>query len=193
MLTISPSTELYTLGRGILSIGPWVGSTPPLTAAYVDVGVCNKLELEVTEEKLEHFSRRLAARAKDKIAVLESGYNISFTLDEVSILNLKMLLRAQQSGDGILHANEGSITEYAVRFVSDNAEGPNATWRFWRVRLGPAGPFGLIADDWQALAFAGEGLADTANHPTSPFFDVLFTGATSTTTSTTWSTTSTAP
>lgn len=190
MLTESPSTELYTLGRGILSIGPWSGATPPSAGAYEDVGVCNKLELEVTEEKLEHFSRRTASRIKDKIAVLEAGYNINFTLDEVSVLNLKMLLRAHQSGDGTLRANQSAITEYGVRFVSDNAEGPNATWRFWKVRLGPAGAFGLIADDWQALAFTGEGLADTAFHPSSPFFDVVFTGAT--TTSTTTSTT-TAP
>ncbi len=194
MFQESPSTDLYTLGRGILSIGEWSGTSPPAENTYDDVGVCNTLELELTEERLDHFSRRTSARVKDKIVYLESGYNLRFTLDEISVLNLKMFLKAHQSGSGILRANQALDKEFAIKFVSDNAEGLNQTWRFWRVKLSPAAALGLISDDWMGMQFSAEGLADIANHSTSPFFDATFATATTTsTTSTTSSTTTTAP
>lgn len=192
-LQTSPSTELYTLGRGILKMGIWSGSTPPTDPGdYVDVGVCNKFELEVTEEKLDHFSRRGGARVKDKTVTLEAGYGVSFTLDEMSVANLKMFIRASQTGYKYLHANQVQNPEYALQFQADNAFGPNEKWSFWKVRMSPAAALGLIADDWMGLQFKAEGLADTANHSSSPFFDVEYTTTTTTTTSTT-TTTMTAP
>jgi hypothetical protein len=185
----SPSTENYTLGRGVLSMAAWSGETPP--SSLVDVGVCNRCELEVTEEKLDHFSRRSGARVKDKIAVIETGYNITFTLDENSVANMKAFIRATQGGQGVLHANQNPTAEYRIWFISDNSEGPNATYRFHKVRLLPAAALSLIGDDWSGLQFRGEGLADTTNNPSSPFFDVIYSGCTTTTTTSSTSTTST--
>ena len=48
---------------------------------------------------------------------------------------------------------------------------------------------GLFGDDFAVMSFAGEGLADVTNNPTSEFFTVTY--VTTTTTSTTSSTTST--
>jgi len=58
--------------------------------------------------------------------------------------------------------------------------GPNEKWQFWRVQLSPSAAFNLISDEWSMLTFTGEGLADTANNPTSPYFTVTY--ATTTTT-----------
>ena len=63
----SPSTTLYTLGKGILTIDVWAGVTPP-TPPLVDVGNCSSFEAEVTEEVLDHFSQRSGVRSKDKVA-----------------------------------------------------------------------------------------------------------------------------
>ena len=181
----SPNVELYSLGKGIVSIGDWTGSNPP--AGYTDVGNSPRFEVEVTEELLDHFSSRAGTRVKDKQVILETGFTLNFDLDEVSVLNLKMYLKATLSGSRTLLANTALRKEYAVKFVSDNPEGYNQIWEFWKVKLSPGGAFSLISDEWSLITFTGEGLADTANHATSPYFTVVF-GTTSTTTTTTTTT-----
>ena len=74
-------TELYTLGRGILSIAEWSGAGP---GEYSDVGNCPRFEVNLTEEQLEHFSHRSGLKTKDKVVTLEVGYSLSFDLDEIS-------------------------------------------------------------------------------------------------------------
>jgi len=177
----SPSPQLYSLGRGILSIGEWVGTVAPTDpAGYVDVGNCPSFEIEVTEEKLDHFSSRSGIRLKDKVVVLETGFNLNFSLDEISVANLVMFFRATLSGTNVLLANTQLDKEFALKFISDNPVGPNEKWQFWRVQLSPSAAFNLISDEWSMLTFTGEGLADTANHATSPYFTVTY--ATTTTT-----------
>jgi len=97
---------------------------------------------------------------------------------------LQMFLKATLSGGNVLFANTALENEYAVKFVSDNAAGPEEKWEFWRVKLSPGGAFGLISEEWATMEFTGEGLADTANHPTSPYFTVTFNTTTTTTTTT---------
>lgn len=176
----SPSTTLYTLGKGIVSIGEWSGTTPPVS--LTDVGNSPRFNVEVTEEKLDHFSSRSGAREKDESVTLETGYTLDFDLDEVSILNLKMFLRGTLSGANVIRANQALDKEYALEFASDNPAGPNESWEFWRCQLKPGGAFSLISDDWSILTFAGDGLSDNANHASSPFFDVTFATTTTTTT-----------
>jgi len=178
----SPSTQLYSLGKGVLSIGEWTGDTPPSDpAGYTDVGNCPRFECEVTEEKLDHYSSRSGTRLKDKVVILETAYNLTFDLDEKSISNLKMFLKATLSGSNVLLANTALNKEYALKFVSDNPAGTNEKWQFWKCQLSPGGAFNLISDEWSLMTFAGEGLADTANNPTSAFFTVTFATTTTTT------------
>ena len=188
------NTSLYTLGKGIMYIGLWTGTTPPTYPGdYTDVGNCPSLEVEVTEEVLDHYSSRSGTRTKDKQVTLETGYTITFDLDEVSIFNLKMFLKATQTGTTKLHANQALDQEYGVRFITDNPAGPNEVWEFWRVRLTPNGAFNLISDEWSTMSFTGEGLADSTNHATSPYFDVTWSTTTTTSTSTSTTTTTAAP
>ena len=188
----SPSTTLYTLGKGILSIGEWVGDVAPVS--LTDVGNCPRMDVEVTEETLPHYSSRSGTRLKDKQVTLETGYTVTFDLDEISILNLQTFLRGTLTGVGkkVIHAMQALDKEHALMFVSDNAVGPNEIWELWKVRLTPAGTFSLIGEDWSTLSFSGEGLADTAGNPDSPFFDVTMQTTTTsmTTTTSTMTTTS---
>lgn len=168
----SPSTTLYTLGRGVLSIAEWEGETPPVTDDYEDVGDCQEFTVEVTEEKLEHFTRRSGARNKDKVVVLEAGYNLSFTLNEGSVNNLKRYLKGTMDGTNVIQAGTALMAEFALLFESDNPTGMNERWEFWKCELAPDGAMSLISDEWRAIPFSGAGLADTANHSTSPYFNV---------------------
>jgi len=179
------STLLYTLGRGILTIGEWTGVTPPAGGGYYDVGNCPSFSVEVTEEKLEHFSYRSGTRVKDKEVSLETGYTVSFQLDEVSVKNLKNFLKGVLSGENILYANQNLDQEFALKFVSDNPVGPDQKWEFWRCKLSPDGALSLIGDEWLTLSFTAEGLADSENHASSPHFTVTFATTTTTTTTTT--------
>jgi len=182
MIDSSPSVANYQLGRGILSIGEWSGTNPP--TEYTDVGNCPKFEFEVTEELLSHYSSRAGTRTKDKTVILETGYKVSFELDEVSRYNLAMFVKGTIVGNTVL-ANTQLTKEYAIKFVSDNPAGQNQKWEFWRCKLSPSGAFGLISDEWSKMSFEGEGLADMANHPTSPYFTSTFETTTTTTTTTT--------
>lgn len=186
MPLIPHNTDLYQLGKGILYIAEWTGTTPP-AAIDTDIGNCPRMEVEVTEERLEHYTSRSSTKTRDKNVILEVGYDLSFDLDEISLTNLQKFLRATLSGANVLLANTALNKEYALKFVSDNAVGPNETWEFWRLELSPGAAFNLISDEWALLTFNGKGLDDTTNHPTSPYFNVTY--ATTTTTSSTTTTT----
>jgi len=173
------STALYQLGKGILSIAEWDGTTPPEDSDYRDVGNCPRFEVNVTEEKLDHFSSRTGVRLKDKTVTLEVGYTVDFDLDEVSLKNLAMFLRGSISGT-VISAATALDKEYALKFVTDNAVGENEKWELWRCRLTPGGAFNLISDDWSLMTFTGEGLADTDHHASSPYFDVTWVTTTTT-------------
>lgn len=176
MPTASPSTTLYTLGKGVLTIEAWSGQTPP--GALVDVGDCSSFEVEVTEEILDHFSHRSGVRARDKRITIETGYTLTFVLDEKSIVNLKMFLRATQSGF-VLSAAQALDLEYALTFVTDNPYGPNETWVFHKAWITPNGAFNLISDEFSTLSFSAEGLKDAENNVTSPFFTVTVSSSSS--------------
>lgn len=174
----NPSTTLYTLGRGIVSLAAWSGTSPP--GSLNDVGNSPRFEVEVTEETLDHYSSRSGTRTKDKKVVLETGYTLNFDLDEFSVQNLTMYLKGSVSGN-VISANTQLDKEYSVQFVSDNPAGPNETWEFHRCKLTPGGSLNLISDEWSLMSITGEGLADTTNNPTSPYFTVTFATTTTTT------------
>lgn len=167
----SPSTNLYTLGRGILRVGLWVSTTPPVSLS--DVGNCSEFNITVTEEKLEHPSYRAGLRTKDKIVVLETGYEGSFTLDEISMDNLVRFFKGTLSGN-VIKANTVTDAEYEIEFTQNNPVGENRRWTFHRVFLSPGGEFGLIADEWATLQFTMEGLSDVENNPDSEFFNIEY-------------------
>lgn len=177
---ISPNPDNYMVGKGVVSIGEYTGGTP----TYFDVGNCPRFEYEPTEETLEHFSSRAGAKNLDKETTIQTGYTLNFTLDEISVKNMRMFLRASQTGTKKLSAMRELTKHYAVKFVSENAEGPDHIHEFWKVKLSPNGAFSLISDDYSTLSFSGKGMADADNHPTSPLFDVTFVTTTTTTTTT---------
>jgi len=189
----NPSNNL-TIPKGVLTIGLWSGSTPPTT--FTDVGNCTAMTLEPTRETLPHYSSRSGTRNKDRVAEIEAGYNVNFTLDELAMFNLKMFLRANHSGN-YLYANENLGQQYALIFTSDNSYGRNYIITIHKAEIAPDGGISVIGDEYASMSFSGEGLSDIENHPTSRFFtweytDNGATGDSSTTTSST-STTTTEP
>jgi hypothetical protein len=183
----SPSTTLYTLGKGVVSIAEYDDNGT--LGEYSDMGNAPAFSFELNEEKLEHYSSRSGAKRKDKEVTIQVGYMLTFTLDEFSVSNLVKFLRGTLVGSYQITALTNLSKEYAIRFTSANAAGPNQIWNFHKCTLKPNGALNLISDEWDAMEFTGEGLDDTTNHATSPYFTVDY--QTTTTTTTTSSTTTT--
>ena len=159
--------EFYTVGKGVLSICEYT-ATP---AVWTPLGNATNVQIEMVETPLEHFESKTARAAQDEEIVIRSGYNLSFTLDEVSKENLKIFVKATES-NGVLQANTNLSQKYALKFVSANVNGPNRTWEFHKCKVTPNGAYSLISDEWTTLQFTAKGLADYTGHASSPFFSV---------------------
>jgi len=165
------STDLYVVGKGIITIAERSGDT---IGTYYDVGNSPSFQCEPVVENLPHYSHRSGYRTKDKNPVINTEYNLTFDLDEFSASNLMKFLVGTLTDGMVVRGLQDSSKEFAVRFTSDNPTGPDQVWDFWKVTLRPAGPLQLIGDEWLVMNFTGEGLADTAGHALSPYFDVDF-------------------
>ena len=178
---MSHDTEQYTLGRGVLYVAEWTVAGP---GDYEDVGNCPRFVVNYNKETLDHYSSRSGTRKKDRSITLEEGYAIEFDLDEISRENLARFIKGSLDGDRILGL-QNTDQSYAVKFVSDNAAGPNRTWYFHKVTLSPGSGVNLISNDWSVLTFTGEVGSDDGNNPDSPYATVAWTTTTTTTTTTT--------
>lgn len=167
------STDNYTIGKGILSIGD-VAASP----TWVDAGNCPSVSLEITEERLEHFSSRGGLKNRDLYPLLQVKYTVSFECDEITEANLLKFVKGELQGDTI-EAFQSLTTEYSLKFVEDNPIGPNRVWIFHRGILSSGGALSKVGDEWQKISFKFEGLTDVTNHASSPYFDINFTSTTS--------------
>jgi hypothetical protein len=187
------STQNYTILKGIFYIAEHDAEGVP--GAYSDMGNVVTAEIEPQVERLPHYSNRSGYRVKDANPIISTEYMLRMTLDEHAAVNLNRYLMGSLTGGGdTINALMSMDKEYAIRFVEDNPRGPNKIWDLWKLTLSPAGPLQLVGDgtEWAVMEMQGEGLADTKNHPTSPYITVDYKGGeTTTTTSTTSTTTST--
>jgi len=173
------SSENYAIGKGVLYIGEWSGTTPPVDpGGYDDMGNCPSVELEPTTERLPHYSSRSDFRLKDKNPVIQRDYLLNFSCDEMAAVNLNRYLMGNITGS-LINAMQAVNREFALKFISDNPIGPNETWYFWKVTLTPNGALSLIGEEWMVMGFTAEGLADIENHPSSPYFDVSYSSSSS--------------
>jgi hypothetical protein len=164
-----------------------------VVGAYSDMGNIVTAEVEPIVERLPHYSNRSGYRVKDANPVINTEYMLRMTLDEMAAKNLALFLLGELAGGGdTIYALQGMDMEYALRFIEDNPHGPNKQWDLWKLTLAPAGPIQMVGDgtEWAVMEMQGEGLADTQNHPESPYVTVDYKGGETTTTTST-STTST--
>lgn len=92
-MATSPSTDNYTLGKGIV----YFNKKDPSTQLYTgerDLGNAPAFTFNIAIEKLEHYSSRGGLRAKDKEIISQITPGVSFTLDEINKENLALLTLA---------------------------------------------------------------------------------------------------
>lgn len=199
-MTIPHNTGLYVpTGRGYVYMAEWDGQNQPTYPTsleigalelgdFVDIGNSPTFEIEPVTDKRPHVSSRQGMNYKDFNPITTLEYTLNFTLDEIAASNLNMyLLGTYDAASATIAGLQGADKEYALIFVSNNPLGPNGIGYFRKMTLAPNGPLALIGDEYLTMSYLAEGLADTANHTSSPFFDYKY--LTTTTTSTTTTTT----
>jgi hypothetical protein len=92
-MATSPSTDNYTLGKGIVYFNK-KDSTTGLYTGERDLGNAPAFTFNIAIEKLEHYSSRGGLRAKDKEIISQITPGVSFTLDEINAENLALLTLA---------------------------------------------------------------------------------------------------
>lgn len=92
-MVMSPSTDNYTLGKGIVFFDR-KDNTTGLYTGERDLGNAPAFSFNIAIEKLEHYSSRGGLKAKDKEIISQITPGISFTLDEVNAQNLALLTLA---------------------------------------------------------------------------------------------------
>ena len=93
MAASSPSTDNYTLGKGIVYFDK-KNATTGLYEGERDLGNAPAFSFSIAVEKLEHYSSRGGLRTKDKEIISELTPSVAFTLDEVTKENLALLTLA---------------------------------------------------------------------------------------------------
>jgi hypothetical protein len=106
-MSIAPSADNYTLGRGRLlfnrkdSEGAFLGMR--------DLGNCPNFSMAVSVDKLEHYSNRSGLKVKDKSVITGMNVSSKFTLDEINAENIAMSLMA--SIETIIQTAEAGVTK----------------------------------------------------------------------------------
>lgn len=127
-MAISPSTDNYTLGKGIVYFNQLVSTG--VYAGERDLGNAPAFAFNLALEKLEHYSSRGGLRAKDKEIISQISPGVSFTLDEINAENVKLLTlgdSAEQTQTGgvaaaeVVVANEGLFSDLDYREVGSTA------------------------------------------------------------------------
>jgi hypothetical protein len=85
----SPNVQNYHIGKGLVSFQEAGGST------FVALGNAPSFVYTPAVEKLEHFSAMEGVKTKDFSAITQVGATVTFTLDEITGLNLSFFALAE--------------------------------------------------------------------------------------------------
>lgn len=92
-MAVSPNTDNYTLGKGVVYFDQKNMDTGLYTGER-DLGNAPEFAFNVSLETLEHFSARGGLKAKDKNIISQITPGVTFTLDEINKANLALLTLA---------------------------------------------------------------------------------------------------
>jgi hypothetical protein len=160
------STNLYMLGKGVLSFDRW--DDDGLPTGLVDIGNAPdfSMNLEITEK--EHESSRDPAIGTDLTVVLKTKLKGKFTLEEFGEDNLALAMFGTVSGHVVTLKSVSALRGH-LQFIGNPAHGPKWNVQLWKVTLKPSGDLAMIGEDWGKMAFEFTVEDDTENNPSSPF------------------------
>lgn len=154
MPLLSPNTENYFVGKGVLLF------KPDGQSYFHFLGNVTEMEMEPTLEVLDHFSSMAGVRSKDKTVVLEKGGSVRIVMEELTARNLALFLLGDVDlTDPDLPTIEifgSNLKGGALTYVGTNEIGPRWNFEFARVEFVPSGSFNPISDEWGNLEVTGQ-------------------------------------
>lgn len=163
---VSHSTELFTLGKGILKFDRF--DADGLPTGLRDLGNAPVFNLTIEVEKIEHFSSREGISTIDWTRTKVRRLKGSFELEEFDRENLRLWLFGKEPGYAIAPLTSGDLLGI-LDFSPMNDIGPNYHYQGWRVKLTPTGSLGFISEELGRFGFEFEAESDLSNHPNSPY------------------------
>ena len=162
----TPSTDNYTIGKGILSFDRW--DDDGLPTGMRDLGNAPNFTITPEIEQLDHFSSREEIKKKDLTVTLTAGLKVKFTLDEYDRENLAIAIFGTVAG-GLITLLASTTLRGHLKFIGNPAVGPKYTVNLWRVSLKPTSEITFISDEWGKIDFEGTVESDVASHPMTPY------------------------
>lgn len=144
------STDLYTIGKGILMFDRF--DIDGLPTGLRDLGNAPNFTLTPSEDILEHFSSREGIATLDKEISLKRKITGKFTLDEYDRENLRMALFGE-TGSWAIKLLTAGVIEGELDFVSTNDVGPQFHVQIWKAKLKPTSDVNFISESWAAIDF----------------------------------------
>jgi len=163
---VAHSTELFTLGKGIVKFDRF--DVDGLPTGLRDVGNAPAFNLTIEIEKIEHITSREGIGTVDWTRTKIRRLKGNFELDEFDRENLRLWLFGQTGSFAIAPLTSGDLIG-TLDFWPTNDIGPNYHYEGWRVKLSPTGNLGLISDELGKIGFEFEAETDIDTHPVSPY------------------------
>jgi hypothetical protein len=85
--------------------------------------------------------------------------HVDYTYDACNIPTIKPITNTKVEG--------------LIRFVGNCTHGSDFEIVHWKVKLAASGDINFISDEWAQMEFTAEVLSDAANHPDSPFGEII--------------------
>ncbi len=144
------STDLYTVGKGIISFDRFDANGLP--TGLRDLGNGPLFNLAPEEETLEHFSSREGIKTLDLEIPLSRKLKGKFRLDEYDKDNLRLALFGKTGSFAIYPLSAGTI-EGTLDMVMTNDVGAKFHVQIWKAKIRPTTEVNFISENWGEIEF----------------------------------------
>lgn len=111
-MSTAPSTDNYTLGKGHLTFDQLDDAGSP--TGELSLGNAPAFTFSLSIDKLDHYSSLGGLKAKDKTVITEISPTCTFTLDELSGLNINKLFMGTSTLTQQLALTDGTASSTAI-------------------------------------------------------------------------------
>jgi hypothetical protein len=173
MLPSAHSTDLYTIGKGIMQFDRQ--DADGLSTGLRDLGNAPNFALSPSEDTIEHYSSREGVDTLDWERAIKRKIGGKFTLDEFDPENLRLALFGETGAFSINLMTAGNILGM-LDFVASNDVGPKYHVELWVVKLKAVSEVNFISAELATVDFEFTVQNDEANHPDSPYGRITLIG-----------------
>lgn len=147
-----PSTGNYTISKGVFHFTP-----EGQGAVKRHMGNCEKAQLKLAVQALDHNSQMHGVKSKDFTAIVGKSGTITMTLDELAMANIKLAVLGTTNSENEIELLGATGLVYGkLEFTGTNDVGKQISMELPRVAFSPAKVIDLITDSWNQIELEAE-------------------------------------